>query len=42
VDGALLGTGVEVGRHALVGSGVVLGEGTKVSDYSLLKGLPPT
>lgn len=42
VDGALLASGVKVGRHALVGPGMVLGEGTIVSDYSLLKGPSPT
>jgi NDP-sugar pyrophosphorylase family protein len=42
VEGALLGVGVGVGRYAVVGPGAVLGEATRVSDYSLLKGLPST
>jgi NDP-sugar pyrophosphorylase family protein len=42
VDGALLATGVQIGRHALVGPGMVLGEGTRVGEHSLLDGLPPT
>jgi NDP-sugar pyrophosphorylase family protein len=34
VDGALLGPGVRTGRHAAAGPGAVLGEGTRLSDYS--------
>jgi len=34
VEGALLGPGVRVGRHAVVGPGACLGEGTVVSDHS--------
>jgi NDP-sugar pyrophosphorylase family protein len=33
VEGALLGPGVRVGRHARVGPGAVLGEGTQLTDY---------
>jgi mannose-1-phosphate guanylyltransferase len=34
VEGALLGPGVRTGRHAVAGAGTVLGEGTRLSDYS--------
>ena len=34
VEGALLGPGVRVGRHAVVGPGACLGEGSVVSDHS--------
>jgi NDP-sugar pyrophosphorylase family protein len=34
VEGALLGPGVKVGRHATVPPGAVLGEGTTISDHS--------
>jgi mannose-1-phosphate guanylyltransferase len=34
VEGALLGSGVKVGRHAVVGPGACLGEGTVVTDHS--------
>jgi NDP-sugar pyrophosphorylase family protein len=34
VDGALLGPGVQTGRHSQLGPGVVLGEGTRLGDYS--------
>jgi NDP-sugar pyrophosphorylase family protein len=34
VQGALLGPGVEVGRHAVLAPGVLLGEGSRLGDYS--------
>jgi mannose-1-phosphate guanylyltransferase len=34
VQGALLGPGVHTGRHAVLGPGTVLGEGTRLSDFS--------
>jgi NDP-sugar pyrophosphorylase family protein len=34
VEGALLGRGVQVGERAQVGRGAVLGEGTRISDFS--------
>jgi NDP-sugar pyrophosphorylase family protein len=34
IDGALLGTRVRVGRHAEVGPGACLGEGSLVTDHS--------
>jgi NDP-sugar pyrophosphorylase family protein len=34
VDGALLGPGVRTGRHSALGPGVVLGEGSRLCDYS--------
>jgi NDP-sugar pyrophosphorylase family protein len=34
LDGALVGAGVAVGRHARAGAGAVLGEGTQLSDFS--------
>ena len=42
IEGALLGPGVRVAAHAFVGPGMVLGEATDVTAYSLLKGLPAT
>lgn len=34
VDGALLGPGVRTGRHTTLGPGAVLGEGSRLCDYS--------
>ena len=34
VQGALLGPGVQTGRHSRLGPGVVLGEGSRLGDYS--------
>jgi NDP-sugar pyrophosphorylase family protein len=34
VEGALIGTGVDIGRRASAGAGAVLGEGTRLTEFS--------